>query len=265
MLIDTHCHLASSKFSPDELDAVISRAVEAGVARVIAIGTTLEDSRKNIALAERYREVFATVGIHPTGVLDLPSDQAWIDELRQMLDHPKVVAIGEIGLDHFHPPRRGSEEDYHARQNEVFRQQLELAVESGHNVVVHQRDCYEDTAAAVEPFDGRLRAVFHCFTGTPEQAADLRSRGHLVSFTGIVTFKNAVDVQQCARCVEPGAFMVETDAPYLAPVPFRGKHSEPCHTRLTAEHIAGLRAMSLEDIALETTATAEKFFRFPVD
>ena len=262
MLIDTHCHLASSKFSPDEIEDIVRRAEQAGVSRIIAIGTDLEDSEKSIALAERYDAVFATVGIHPTEVLDLPSGGGWLAELRQLLQHPKAVAIGEIGLDYFHPPERGSEEAYRALQFEVFRLQLELAAELNYNVVVHQRDCFDETSASIAPFDGKLRGVFHCFTGTKEQAAGLAGRGHLVSFTGIVTFKNAADVHECAKSVQEGRFMVETDAPYLAPVPFRGKRCEPSYTKETAACIADLRGVSLDELAMETTATAETFFRF---
>ena len=262
MLVDTHCHLASTKFSPEELDDIVARSIEAGVARIIAIGTNLEDSWQSISLTERHPEVYATVGIHPTDVLDLPQGGGWLDELRQMLGNPKVVAVGEIGLDYYHPPKRGTEAAYHARQAEVFRLQMELAAEQRYNIVVHQRDSYDDTIAAVEPFDSRLRAVFHCFTGTSEQASLLLERGHLVSFTGIATFKNAKEVHQCIKELPAGSFMVETDAPYLAPVPFRGKRCEPAHTKHTAEHIAKLRGVSLEGLAEETTAVAEEFFRF---
>ncbi|MGK0184711.1 MAG: TatD DNase family protein [Verrucomicrobiales bacterium] len=264
MLIDTHCHLASSKFAAAEVGEIVKRATEAGVTRIIAIGTTLEDSHANVALAERYEQVYAAVGIHPTDVLELPPGEDWLRELRELTLHPKVVAIGEIGLDYFHPPAEGTVDDYHRRQAEVFRQQLELAAELGYNVVVHQRESYAATVAAVQPFNGKLRAVFHCFTGSAEQAAVLQANDHLVSFTGIVTFKNAADVQECAKSVAVGSFMVETDAPYLAPMPYRGKRCEPAFARNTADHIAALRGIDSETLAAETTATAEAFFRFPV-
>jgi TatD DNase family protein len=264
MLIDTHCHLASSKFGADELDGLVGRAIEAGVTRIIAIGTTLKDSLRNIDLAERYPGVFAAVGIHPTYVLELPpTDESWLRELRDMAAHPRVVAIGEIGLDFYHAPDHGSEEAYFARQAEVLRLQLELAAELNYNVVVHQRESYDATVAAIRPFNGKLRAVFHCFTGSAEQAAPLIADGHLVSFTGITTFKSAADVQACAKGVASGSFMLETDAPYLAPVPYRGKRCEPAYTQNTAEHIANLRGLSIAELASETTATAEAFFRFP--
>jgi TatD DNase family protein len=262
MLIDTHCHLASAKFPADEMDEIVRRAIDAGVTRIVTIGTNLDDCWRNIALTEKYPEVFATVGIHPTDVLDLPEGTLWLEEIGQMLGNSKVIAIGEIGLDYFHPPNTGSVAAYHTRQAEVFRAQMEFAADQGYNIVIHQRESYEDTVAAVEPFDSKLRAVFHCFTGTIDQAKALLERGHLVSFTGIVTFKNARDVQECATSVPAGSFMVETDAPYLAPVPHRGKRCEPTFTRHTAEHLAKLRGVTIDELAAETTATAEAFFKF---
>ena len=261
MLIDTHCHLVTQKYLESELEEIIARAEGAGVTRMIAIGTDLEDSRRNTDLAEQFESVYATVGIHPTDVLDLPTSDSWLQELSALLDHPKVVAIGEIGLDYYHPPRQGTAEAYHARQAEVFKAQMELAVEKGYNIVVHTRDSYDDAVAMLAPFDGKLQAVLHCFSGSAEQAESLWQRGHLVSFTGIATFKNAREVQECAQSVAPGSFMVETDAPFLAPVPFRGKRCEPAYTRHTAEHIANLRGITLEELAAETSATARQFFQ----
>jgi TatD DNase family protein len=152
---------------------------------------------------------------------------------------------------------------YKASQAEVFQQQLELAAELGLNVVIHERDAWEDTVELLRPYSGRLRAVFHCFGKSAEQAQELIALGHLVSFTGIVTFKNAHAVQQCAAQVPDAAFMVETDCPYLAPTPHRGKRCEPAHVRIVAEKIAALRGQSLANVAAQTTSTAEAFFRFP--
>jgi TatD DNase family protein len=172
-----------------------------------------------------------------------------------------------MGLDYFHPAPEGwTEEAYHARQAEVFSAQLELAAELGLNVVVHQRDkgdrCWPDILDLIGPFHGKLRAVFHCFTHNWEAAKPLIDQGHLISFTGITTFKSAVEMQQCATDATPGSFMVETDAPYLAPTPNRGKRCEPAYTADTAKFIADLRGMNLEQLAAETDATAESFFRF---
>jgi TatD DNase family protein len=143
--------------------------------------------------------------------------------------------------------------------------QLELAVELGLNVVIHQRDAWDDTLEILNSFTGRVRGVFHCFGNRPDQAAEILALGHLVSFTGIVTFKNAALVRETVAAIGDDAFMVETDCPYLAPVPHRGKRCEPSHTRLVAEKIAEIRGRSLEEVALQTTRTAETFFRLHMD
>lgn len=257
MLIDSHAHLTFPEFAQD-LDGLLARAAAAGVGRVISIGTSLESSRRACALAESHPQVFATVGIHPDNALDAPAD--FLHELRDLAQHPRVAGIGEIGLDYF---RRSASQiaAEKGRQAEVFNAQLALAAELGLNVVIHERDSWEDTLELVGPWRGRLRAVFHCFGKSPAHAQAVLEQGHLVSFTGIVTFKNAALVQQTAAALPAGAFMVETDCPYLAPVPFRGKRSEPAHVRATAEFIAALRGQPLAELARETTTAAEGFFR----
>ena len=150
---------------------------------------------------------------------------------------------------------------YKAAQEEAFTAQLDLAAEFGLNVVIHQRDAWDDTLDILKDYTGRLRGVFHCFGNTPDQAREILALGHLVSFTGIVTFKNAALVRDVVVAIPPDAFMVETDCPYLAPVPHRGKRCEPAHTRLVAEKIAEVRGATLEAIAAATTRTAEAFFR----
>jgi TatD DNase family protein len=147
-------------------------------------------------------------------------------------------------------------------QAEAFKAQLDLAAELGLNVVIHQREAWQDTLDLLRPYTGKLRGVFHCFGGSPESAAEIAAMGHLVSFTGIVTFKNATLVQETAKSVAPNGYMVETDCPYLAPVPFRGKTCEPAHANLTAEKIAELRGESAAQVAAETERTAHSFFKF---
>jgi TatD DNase family protein len=281
MLIDTHAHLDYPDFSED-LDDVIGRAKEAGVARVITIGTGIESSRRALALAERYPGIYAVVGLHPTNVQDEVED--FLPELRELAEHPKVAAIGETGLDYHHLPSGELESSpaiaalqadvsqdaeaavmdgaYKSAQAEAFRVQLDLAVALELNVVIHQRDAWDDTLEIMRPYTGRIRGVFHCFGNRPDQAMEVIALGHLVSFTGIVTFKNATLVRETAVRVPEDSFMVETDCPYLAPVPHRGKRCEPAYTRLIAEHIAQERDVPLEVIARQTTATAERFFRF---
>lgn len=260
MLTDTHAHLASKQFA-DDLPDIVARAREAGVTRIICIGTTLDDARRVLEIADACEEVFATVGIHPCDA-DAVKDASFVNELRALAQHPKVVGIGEIGLDYFHaPPENFSLEEWKKHQAFVLERQLELAADLGLNVVLHNRESFDDLVAQVLPWSGRLRGVFHCFTGTAEQALPLIAKGHLVSFTGIVTFKNGQVIQDCARALPEGSFMLETDCPYLAPMPHRGKRNEPAHVRLTAEFVAGLRGVGLEDLAKHTGATAREFFR----
>ena len=284
VLTDTHAHLDFPEFDR-QIDAVIARAREAGVHRIITIGIGRESCRKSIALAEKYDYVFAVVGLHPCNVLD-PGAMEFLEELPALARHPKVVALGETGMDYHHLPSRelaGRKEEsvftalqastaegmqaeiadgaMKAAQAEAFKAQLDLAVELGRNVVIHQRAAWDDTLDILRPYTGKLRGVFHCFGGTPEAAEELVTMGHLVSFTGIVTFKNAALVQETVQAVAPDGYMVETDCPYLAPVPFRGKTCEPAHVRLIAEKIAALRGEALEKVAADTERTAEAFFK----
>src|SRR5216117_3423718 len=284
MLIETHAHLDYPDFAND-LDDVLRRAADAGVTRIITIGTSIQSSRRAIALAEKYPAVYATIGAHPTFVEEAEEDV--FTPLRELAKHPRVVAIGETGLDYHQLPsekvakekqvqvmtalRTETDEEieaqirdgaYKSKQVSLFEQQLDLAVELGLNAVIHQRDAWEDTLKIMKPYTGKLRGVFHCFGGTLEQANEVLDLDHLVSFTGIVTFKNGANVREVAARVPLWKFMFETDCPYLAPVPFRGKRCEPAHTRLVAESIASARGVSFEEIAEATTETAEKFFRF---
>ena len=286
MLIETHAHLDYPDFAPD-FDDVLRRATDAGVTRIITIGTSLESSLRAVALADKFPNVFAVIGVHPTYVEESGDDV--ITPLRELAGHPRVVALGETGLDYHSLPSlelakaqkstqvfskalQTSTEDlleaeihdgaYKSKQASLFEQQLDLAVELGLNVVIHQRDAWEDTLDLMRPYTGKVRGVFHCFGGSMEQANEVLAMDHLVSFTGIVTFKNGANVREVATQVPLWKFMVETDCPYLAPVPFRGKRCEPAHTRIVAETIAAARGLPLEEIAEATTETAEKFFRF---
>jgi len=294
MLIETHAHLDYPDFAND-FDEVLDRATKAGVTRIVTIGTSVESSRRVVDLAEKYPNIFAVIGVHPTFVEEASEDV--ITPLRELAKSPRVVALGETGLDYhrlpsialtekrepyvfphqelFHAVAKAlqySTEDqieagihdgaYKSKQASLFEQQLDLAVELGLNVVIHQSDAWEDTLEMMRPYSGKLRGVFHCFGGSLEQANEVVDLGHLVSFTGIVTFKNGAAVRDVAARIPLWKFMVETDCPYLAPVPFRGKRCEPVHTRLVAEAIAAARGISLEDVAEMTTQTAKEFFRF---
>jgi TatD DNase family protein len=283
-LVETHAHLDYPDFAAD-FDDVIRRANEAGVTRIITIGTSIESSRRAIELAEKYPSIYAVIGVHPTYAAQAGEDV--ITPLRELAKSPRVVAIGETGLDYHHLPsveaakqknvqvfsalQSGTEEQleasiedgaYKSKQVDLFEEQLDLAVELGLNVVIHQRDAWDDNLEIMRPYSGRLRGVFHCFGGTLEQANEVLDLDHLVSFTGIVTFKNGAIVREIAAKVPLWKFMVETDCPYLAPEPFRGKRCEPAHTRIVAEAIAAARGVPFQEIAEATTATAEEFFRF---
>ncbi|MEY2488435.1 MAG: TatD DNase family protein [Verrucomicrobiota bacterium] len=285
MLIDTHAHLDYPDFAGD-FDDVLRRANEAGVTRIITIGTSVESSRRAVDFAERHPNIFAVIGVHPTYVEESGEDV--ITPLRELAKSSRVVAIGETGLDYHSLPsvklskerktqvfskalQSSTEEEieadihdgaYKSKQASLFEQQLDLAAELGLNVVIHQRDAWDDTLEIIGPYSGKLRGVFHCFGGTRAQADEVLALGHLVSFTGIVTFKNGASVREIAAQLPAGSFMVETDCPYLAPVPFRGKRCEPAHTRLVAESIATARGIGVEELARVTTQTAESFFRF---
>ncbi len=263
MFYDTHAHLGYADFEGD-LHEVLERAREAGVTKVITIGTDLETSHRAIQISETYPNVYATVGWHPSDAARAPADVR--PELRVLARHPKVVGIGEIGLDYYRLPSRREgghlDEDgpYMEKQKTVFRQQLDLAAELGLNCVVHQRDSFEDTLLEVQPYSGRLRTVFHCFGNPPADAQRVLALGSLVSFTGIVTFKNAQTAQASAAALSPSQFMLETDAPFLAPVPFRGKRCEPAYVRETAKAIATLQGISMESLGDATCAAAHSFF-----
>jgi TatD DNase family protein len=275
-LIDTHCHLDFPEFA-DDLDAVIQRAVAEGVDRIITIGTSLDSSRAAIELANRYSNVYATVGLHPTSIGEKTPE--FIEELRQLAQHPKAVGIGECGLDFYRLPDEdrpdivetafgsitlsGIEtelriESLKAAQAAAFEQQLELAAELGKPVVIHQRDSWNETLDILKQYS--VKAVLHCFTGGVAELSEVLALGHHVSFTGIATFKNAADVRAAARVVPADRVMIETDAPYLAPVPHRGKRCEPAYVGLTAEAIAKERGVSVDDFARTTTGNAKRFF-----
>src|SRR5438874_5836156 len=284
MLIETHAHLDYPDFAND-LDDVLGRENEAGVTRIITIGTSIESSRRAVDLAEKYSSVYAVIGVHPTYAEKAGEDV--ITPLRELAKSPRVVAIGETGLDYHRLPsveaakqknvqvfsalQSGTEEQleasvedgaYKSNQADLFEAQLDLAAELGLNVVIHQRDAWEDTLGIMKPYTGKLRGVFHCFGGSLDEANEVLDLDHLVSFTGIVTFKNGVSVRKVAAQIPLWKFMVETDCPYLAPVPFRGKRSEPAYTRIVAETVAAAREITLREVAEATTETAEGFFQF---
>ena len=265
---DTHAHLDDAAFGPDLAD-VLARARAAGVCRLITVGTDLASSRRCVALAEQHPEVFAAVGWHPTHALEAPGDLA--DALRDLARHPKVVAIGETGLDYYRLPTRDADgrrdlEAYKHAQARLFELHLDLAAELGLNVVVHQRAAFEDALAILGRYASRVRAQFHCFAEDATALERVLALGAVVSFTGVLTYKNAPAVRAALAAAPAGAFMFETDAPYLVPEPHRGggvKRCEPAHLRATVELAAAVRGESLAALGADTCATARRFFARP--
>ena len=259
---DTHAHLGFPDFE-NRVEEIIARAKERGVSRIITIGTDLEGSMQAVAIAERYEPVYASVGWHPSDCTSAP--QKLPAEFRKLAEHPKVVAIGETGLDFSRLPSKsgGTEADdarYKERQLQLFIQQLELAALTGHNVIIHQRDCFAETLTALRPWSKKLRAVFHCFVGTEEERIQIAALGSIVSYTGIVTFKNAIQVRETMKRTPLGSFMLETDSPFLAPVPHRGKRCEPAFVADTARFVADEKGCSVEELSAATCETARTFF-----
>ena len=261
MLIDTHAHLDYSDFDDDRAQ-ILSRATERGVTEIISnwdahrlehagggIGGEFSERVGGCRHSPRTRRMRRRT-MRSSGCGRWRRARAWWRWARS----GSIIIICRKARRRLRRTR--------ARQAELFRAQLGLAVELGLNAVIHQRDSWDDTLAILREFTGRVRGVFHCFGGTLEQAQEVIALGHLVSFTGIVTFKNARQVQATAQDVTFDQFMVETDCPYLAPVPDRGKRCEPAHTRNVADQIAQLRGVSVEEIAARTTETARAFFRF---
>lgn len=262
MFYDTHAHLDYAEFEPD-FDALLERAAAAGITRMVSIGTNLTSSRKAIALAEKYSQIFAVVGWHPCEAMDAPSDIR--EELRELSKHPKVVALGETGLDYYRMPSKESgnaadDEIYKHRQSELFAQHLEIAAETGLNLVIHQRASFEDTLAQLSPFADRVRGVFHCFAEPVAALNRILSLGSIVSYTGILTFKNGQNIRDALAATPMGKFMLETDSPYLAPIPYRGKRCEPAYVKETATVAAQVKNCTLDELSNATCDTAKSFF-----
>jgi TatD DNase family protein len=253
MLIDTHAHLDFPEFAGD-LAAVLERAKKAGVYEVVTIGINLASSEKAAELAGLHPEVYATVGIHPHDAFALSGPQ--LTALETLARKRRVVAIGEVGLDYYRDrqPR--------AIQRQCLRQQLEIACKTRLPVVFHIREAHPDFFAIVTDYAPALNGVvLHCFSGDWAVARRCLDMGFYLSIPGTVTFPKAEKQQKVARLAPLDRLLVETDAPYLAPVPHRGKVNEPAFTRYTAEKIAALRGCSLEEVAHQTTANAHQVFR----
>ncbi len=251
MLIDSHCHLDFPDFA-DELDAVVARARAAGIARMVTISTRVHRHAGLIAIAERFADVYASVGTHPHYAHE--ESEITAADLVARTRHPKVVAIGEAGLD-YHYDRSPRD-----AQERGFRTHIAAARETGLPLVIHSRNADADTARILEEETGQgaFPAVLHCFTGGPDLARRAVALGLFISFTGILTFKNSAELRAIAAGLPPDRILVETDAPYLAPLPFRGKRNEPAFVVETAKVLAETRGVSFDDIARQTS---DNFFR----
>lgn len=253
-LVDTHCHLQLL----DErglLDAALESAADAGVEQIVCVGLNLDDSERCRVIAEAHRGVYFTVGWHPHETA--PPDAAQSAALAELLAHPRAVAVGEIGLDLFFRP------GYHETPVEVQRRSmsamLDLARDAGKPVVIHDRDAHDEVLGLLQGWP-EVTGVMHCFSGDAAFGRRCRERGFVLSFSGIVTFPRSEPIQEAARAVDAEGFVVETDAPFLAPVPHRGRPCLPAYVAATADHVAGLRGISAEEVRTLSTTAARVLF-----
>lgn len=252
MFIDTHTHLFFKNFD-DDREEVVKNAIASGVKYMLVPGTDIETSKQAIELAEKFDAVYASVGVHPHDTKDWSN--SLIEELKELAKHPKVVAIGEIGLDYFYDfsPKE--------KQKQAFDKQIELALELNLPVIIHNRDSNEDIMEFARKYKNtQLKAQYHCFAGTVENARELVEMGHFISFTGNITFKKADSIREVISKVSVENILLETDSPFLTPEPFRGKRNEPKNIPLIAEIIAKIHHLRVEDVARTTSWNAFKLF-----
>ena len=254
MLIDSHAHIQGKEYT-DEREAIIARASAAGVEKIITVGGAgdMSSNMEAVALADTFSNVYATVGMHPHDAKDVGSED--LAKLKKLAAHPKVVAIGESGLDYYysHSP--------HDVQRRVFSQFIHMALETELPIIVHERDAAQEAAELLRSEGSRkLRGVIHCFTGNYEAARAYLDLGFYLSFTGIITFKNAGPLREVVRKLALERMLVETDSPFLTPVPHRGKRNEPAYVRFIAETIAEIKGMDLEEVARRTTRNVQDLF-----
>jgi TatD DNase family protein len=252
-MIDSHCHLTYEQLH-SQLDAVLHRAAAANVTRMITIGTSIEDARRALALCAAHPNVRCAIGIHPHHSAEATDDN--LATLCHLEPNPHVLALGEMGLDYHY--------DFSPRdvQKRIFIGQLQLARDTNRPIVIHCREAVDDCLAIMKDFS-ELLADFHCFTGTPDEARRILDRGHLLGFTGILTYKRSDDLRAIARAIPSDRMLVETDAPYLAPEPVRKhKNNEPGFVVHTAAALARVRNTTVEEIDRLTTDNVKRFFRW---
>ncbi len=250
MLTDTHCHLFYEDLK-NNLSDVLKRAEELGVNRFICVATNMEDARECLLLGETHDNIFASVGVHPHDAKDAPED--FVDQIYDLMTFDSMVAVGEIGLDYF---RNISDPEI---QKDVFRTQMEIAQELNKPIIFHNRDADQDMIKILKEFPD-VRGVAHCFSSNLETANSFLDLGYYISFSGNLTFKNS-HLPEVAKELPLDRILVETDSPYLSPVPHRGKPNEPGRTRFVAEKLAAIHGVSLELIAEKTTENATSLFQ----
>lgn len=252
MFIDTHAHLFFENFRED-VDDVITRAKENGVDNIVVPGTDIKTSKEAIVLAERYEQVYATVGIHPHDTKEW--DESLMPEIEALAKHPKVVAVGEIGLDYYYD---FSPKD---QQTKAFKSQLDLAIKLELPVVIHNRDSDGDMMDIIQSHCSTgLKAQFHCYNGSLEDALELMKMNHFISFTGNITFKKSDSLREILKHIDLNHLMLETDSPFMTPVPFRGKRNEPAYVNYVAQQVAAVHKISLKDVGRITSLNAFRFF-----
>jgi TatD DNase family protein len=251
MLADSHAHLEMNDFDRDR-DEVIRRAENAGVDLIITVGTTLDDCRKAVSIANKYKNVYAAIGIHPHEVKDI--DETTYETLKKLAKMDKVVAFGEIGLDFF---RNLSPRDVQIRR---FGEQLELASEIGLPIIIHDRDAHQETLEMLGGWKGKHRGVVHCFSGNYKMAEKCLEMGFFISIPGAITFGKSEKLQDVIRHIPVTDILVETDAPYLTPHPHRGKRNEPAYVIHTARKVAEIKGLSLEELANVTYQNTRNVF-----
>jgi TatD DNase family protein len=252
MFIDTHAHLFFENFKED-VDDVIVRAKENGVDYIVVPATDIKTAKEAISLAEKYEQIYATVGIHPHDTKDW--NDSLILEIEELAKHPKVVAIGEIGLDYYY--------DFSPQNQQIkaFKSQLDLALKLELPVVIHNRDSDDDMMDIIQSYCGTgLKAQFHCYNGSLEDALEFMKMNHFISFTGNITFKKSDGLREILKHIDLNHLMIETDSPFMTPVPYRGKRNEPAYVTYVAKQVSEVHKLSLEDVGRITSLNTFRFF-----
>ena len=254
LLVDSHAHLDGDRFK-DDLDATIKRAAGNGISHILTIGCDLNSSAASIKIAHQYENIYAAVGVHPHDATEI--DATAINKLKEMLKHPKVVALGEIGLDYY---RNLSPKDI---QRNAFRQQIRLALEANKPIVVHDREAHAEVIEILKEENAQtIGGVLHCFSGDLEMAKECLELGFYLSFTGTITYPKNTAIREIIKQIPIDKMLIETDCPYLSPQKFRGKRNEPAYVRYTAEKLAEIKGLSLIDVARVTSRNCYDLFGF---